>query len=216
MLTPQDRQEVQAMIQATKANEQFSLNRMPFHTHNGKDSPFIYLPTVAYAGYIQGDGTLSRTAPFPSGWNLSHPGNGQYGIQHNLGSTFYVVTATAIGVSANARPMVPRVTSRGANDFTITWYAPGMLTATAAISGASCTLSSNWQGTTGSYLIMFSDNESKVVTLTNGATTCTWSGNLTNTCDPAMSVSLETTFQFVLTHVSNTKAGWPLYNKNAT
>lgn len=204
------------MIAQNAASSQFKLSRVDFHTHNGKDSPFIFSPTAAYAGLIQGDGTLSRTAPFPSGWSFTHPGNGQYGIQHNLGSTFYVVTATAVGVTANARPMVPRVTSAGANDFTITWFAPAMLTATGVISGTSATLSSNWQGSTGSYIVMFSDNETKVVTLTNNAATCTWTGSLTNTCDPAMSVSLETTFQFVLTHVSNTKAGWPLYNKNAT
>ena len=154
MLTPQDLAQIQQMISASGANSQFKLDRIPFHTHNGKDSPFIFLPTVAYAGLVQGDGTVSRTAPFPSGWNLSHPGNGQYGIQHSLGSTFYTVVATAVGVSANARPMVPRITSQTSSSFTITWLSPGMLTATGGISGTSCTLSAAWQDASGAYLVL--------------------------------------------------------------
>lgn len=52
---------------------------------------------------------------------------------------------------------------------------------TAAPTGASATLASNWTGTTGSYLVVFSDYESRSVTLTNAATTATWTGSLTGT-----------------------------------
>ncbi len=52
---------------------------------------------------------------------------------------------------------------------------------TAAPTGASATLASNWPSTTGSYTVVFSDFESRVVTLTNAATTATWTGSLTGT-----------------------------------
>lgn len=55
------------------------------------------------------------------------------------------------------------------------------LTFTAGPSGTSATLASNWTSTTGSYLVVFSDFESRTVTLTNAATTATWSTSLTGT-----------------------------------
>jgi hypothetical protein len=55
------------------------------------------------------------------------------------------------------------------------------LTFTAGPTGASATLASNWTGTTGSYLVVFSDWESRTVTLTNNATTATWTGSLVGT-----------------------------------
>ncbi len=212
-MTPQ---QVDARIQAFMASGQFNLNRIPYHVHNGKDSPFIYLPTMQYSGYIQGDGTLSRTRPYPSGWSGSRTGNGAYLITHSINSTFYTVDASMVATSGNPRPMIPVISSQGATSFALVWFAPGLLTATGAISGTSTTLSANWQDATGSYLAAFSDGETKTVSLTNGATTCTWTGSLANTCDPSFSVSLDTTFNFTLTHVTNTKPGWPLYNKNAT
>ena len=51
------------------------------------------------------------------------------------------------------------------------------LSFTAAILAAeSTTLSSNWTGTTGTYSVLFSDGNLRTVTLTNGATTATWTG----------------------------------------
>lgn len=55
------------------------------------------------------------------------------------------------------------------------------LTFTAAPTGTSATLASNWTGTTGSYLVVFSTWESRTVTLTNAATTATWSTSLAGT-----------------------------------
>lgn len=53
---------------------------------------------------------------------------------------------------------------------------------TAGPTGASATLASTWTGTTAStYIVVFSDWESRSVTLTNNATTATWTGNLTGT-----------------------------------
>jgi hypothetical protein len=55
------------------------------------------------------------------------------------------------------------------------------ITFTAAPTSTSATLTTAWTGTTGSYYIVFSDWESRSVTLTNAATTATWSTALTGT-----------------------------------
>lgn len=52
---------------------------------------------------------------------------------------------------------------------------------TAPPTGTSATLTSNWGLSTGAYTVFFSDGESRSVTLTNGATTATWTGSLTGT-----------------------------------
>lgn len=52
---------------------------------------------------------------------------------------------------------------------------------TGAPSGTSATLASTWTSTTGSYLVVFSDFQSRTVTLTNAATTATWSTALVGT-----------------------------------
>lgn len=60
------------------------------------------------------------------------------------------------------------------------------LTFTASVGGASSgTLNASWTGPTGPYTVTFSDNEVRQVTLTNGATTATWS--------PALSAGTITT-----------------------
>jgi hypothetical protein len=59
---------------------------------------------------------------------------------------------------------------------------------TAAPTGASATLASNWTSTTGSYIVVFSDFESRSVTLTNAATTATWTGSLTGTPTAAATI----------------------------
>lgn len=55
------------------------------------------------------------------------------------------------------------------------------LTFSAAPTGASATLLTNWTGSTQSYLVVFSDWESRSVTLTNAANTSTWTGSLVGT-----------------------------------
>jgi|SRR5580698_9636426 hypothetical protein len=50
-----------------------------------------------------------------------------------------------------------------------------------APTSTSGTLAANWPGVGTTYLVVFSDWESRTVTLTNAATTATWSGALTGT-----------------------------------
>lgn len=52
---------------------------------------------------------------------------------------------------------------------------------TAGPTGTSATLAASWPGTTGSYTVVFSTYESRTVTLTNAATTATWSTSLAGT-----------------------------------
>jgi len=52
---------------------------------------------------------------------------------------------------------------------------------TAAPTGTSATLAKTWTGTTGAVTVVFSDWQSRSVTLTNAATTATWSTALTGT-----------------------------------
>lgn len=55
------------------------------------------------------------------------------------------------------------------------------VTFSSAPSGTSATLASVFTGTTGSYRLTFSDNESRTATFTNNSTGVTWSGSLTGT-----------------------------------
>ncbi|HXY98317.1 MAG TPA: OmcA/MtrC family decaheme c-type cytochrome [Steroidobacteraceae bacterium] len=57
---------------------------------------------------------------------------------------------------------------------------PFTFTAALAAGATSGTLSAAWTSATGSYLVTFSDGESDSVTLTNGATTATWTTALAN------------------------------------
>jgi hypothetical protein len=50
-----------------------------------------------------------------------------------------------------------------------------------APNGTSTALAQNWAGVSTTYLVVFSDWESRTVTLTNGATTATWAGALVGT-----------------------------------
>lgn len=52
---------------------------------------------------------------------------------------------------------------------------------TAGPTGTSATLAANWPGVGTTYLVVFSDWQSRTVTLTNAATTATWSTALTGT-----------------------------------
>ena len=90
------------------------------------------------------------------------------------------------------------------------------LTFASAPSGSSTAITPSWQGTTGSYLVVFSDWESRSVTLTNGATTATWTGALVGT--PTVNAAIDgytatpasPTFGFTsdLGLVLSTGSGW--------
>lgn len=78
---------------------------------------------------------------------------------------------------------------------TVTWQPglPGVLYYTVnsiAASATSATLATAWASPTGSYTVLFSDGSTKSATLTNGATTMTWAGGLTQAVLGQFNVSI--------------------------
>lgn len=72
-----------------------------------------------------------------------------------------------------------------------------------AIGATSATLSSAWTGTTGNQFIMFSDGEQKLATLTNGSTTLSWVGGLSD------SVTVTIFLEMVsINYRTDLNAGW--------
>jgi len=67
-------------------------------------------------------------------------------------------------------------------------YTTGTFTSAPAAGAISATLSANWSNPTGTYLMVFSDAETRPVTLTNGAATCTWSSPLSSTVTTAWTI----------------------------
>lgn len=58
-----------------------------------------------------------------------------------------------------------------------------------AVGDTSATLTTNFLYVTGTFTATFSNGESRTVTLTNGATTCTWSGALNSVANTSLSVA---------------------------
>lgn len=66
-------------------------------------------------------------------------------------------------------------------------------TNTISAGATTVTLSTPWASTTGSYLIQFSDGETKTVTLTNGSTALSWSGGLLGNAQAYFNTSIIST-----------------------
>lgn len=84
-------------------------------------------PTPAatvYGGYVNANGTSGT--PFPSGWTSSVGTGGsvgRYTITHNLGTTNYVVTATASEIGSFTAA-ISSIFDISSNSFEIVWYTP--------------------------------------------------------------------------------------------
>lgn len=114
---------VQNEVAMAAAGSQFNLNRVQFHTHNGKDSPYIYTPIITYVGFIKYNGTLDREAPFPSGWSIAKGVTGSYLITHNMGTIFYVAQLTQHWSTVpGANPCVGHVSGVSRNSFQVNWF----------------------------------------------------------------------------------------------
>lgn len=66
-----------------------------------------------YIGMVNADGTAGT--PFPTGWTSTQTATGRYQIDHNLGTTDYVVVATIAGNSF----VLLTVFDRNTNDFQV-------------------------------------------------------------------------------------------------
>lgn len=130
-MTPENiKKLVMDTIQSTMAAAQYQLSRIGFHTHNGKDSPYTYQPTIVYGGYLNANATLSRNKPFPSGWKIAHPTTGQYNIEHDIGNTFYTILVSQVWESTtNPPPAVAFVSAIAKNTIQINWFDSKLQTA---------------------------------------------------------------------------------------
>lgn len=77
------------------------MQNIPYHTHNGTDSPYVYSNTYTYIGSISSDGSILI---LPQGWSVIRASTGIYEIIHNLNTNLYSVSAVAI--NTNGVPLV--------------------------------------------------------------------------------------------------------------
>lgn len=127
-------------------------------------------------------GTGSETVTELSGAviaNVVHATNSTFDLAAPKTGTFgFTITGTTGGVT-NLYCYLPA-------------YRGGSLTFTSGLSigATSATLSSNWTGTTGLYMVTFSDAETRVAELTNGGTAVgTWVGGLSGSVTSAASAN---------------------------
>lgn len=201
-MTENDRNEVQQMIQAFAQQQQFGPAVVPFHTHNGIDSPTIKSPITSYMGQVSIGGGAGPV--FPKGWTVTETAFGQYTIIHNLGYLDNNYTVYASSVDTVANYIIEDATALDYKDrFVIRWaqlVSPLIFaTGTIAAGATSATLTANWTGPTGVYFVTFSNGEFRSVTLTNGATTATWSGGLASSAGTQIPVSAFANVSFMFT-----------------
>lgn len=129
-------------------------------------------------------------------------------------TTIYLTAAPIVGATSgtlasqwtNPTASIPCVFSDGEqrqieltyNSTAVSWnnaiYGSQFATTAVIASGATtATLSTAWTATTASYVIYFSDGESKTVTLTNGSTAVSWTGGLLSNVGATIRTSVCTT-----------------------
>lgn len=202
-MTPdQVQQMIQQAIQAYAQQQQYGVAQVPFHDHNGINSPTVKSPITSYMGQISiggGPGPI-----FPKGWTCKETAFGQYTITHNLGYQDNNYTIFASSVDTVANYIITNATSPNyENEFIIQWaqlYNPFVsLTGSVSAGATSATLSSTWPGPTGGYLVNFSNGDIRLVTLTNGATTATWTPGISSAATSTISASLLANVSFMFT-----------------
>lgn len=149
---------IQEEIAKNAAKQQYTVPKVPVHVHNNIDAPNIPIQNV------------TTFAPLPG------TGNGVISPDTLQDQVVDVLSNATPGESANSfvpisvKP-VPIIYGSGST-VSITW------TSTVSAGATSATLSSSWGGTTGVYAVQFgtfqAGGEIRNVTLTNSATTATW------------------------------------------
>lgn len=129
--------EIQALVQKEaraiamevykKEGTQFGVAKVPYHIHNGTDSPEIVSPSVSYIGFIPYEAPYDTTATLqfciPGGWSARQDSTGVYTVVHNLGgitnSNFYSFVANATQSTNN---VVTPVVTMFENEVTVSWF----------------------------------------------------------------------------------------------
>lgn len=119
---------VQREIQASAGRAMYAPTNIPFHVHNGVDSPIVFSPTNIYTGFIPSDAVLngSSTGGFifiPQGWTASVDTGGTpilYTVIHNLNTSFYTVNCSLYGPEA-VNAAIPNVVCLP-DRFYVAWY----------------------------------------------------------------------------------------------
>ena len=111
-------------LQAYDQNQRFGVATVPFHDHNGINSPVVKTPVTSYTGFVNADGTIGIN--FPKGWTATLIGAGQYQIVHNLGLYNYAVSASCTGGTGATYNITNSSAIKGnavdyANQFVIHW-----------------------------------------------------------------------------------------------
>jgi hypothetical protein len=125
---------IQAMVQKeareiaeqvyTQKAAQFAVPKVPYHEHNGVDSPSLNPPVATYIGFVPYDITdVTLQYILPGGWSLRYDGVGIYTIIHNLGKisnqNFYAFVANA---TQSTNVVVIPVITTFENEVTATWF----------------------------------------------------------------------------------------------
>lgn len=89
--------------------------------------------------------------------------------------------AVTYALNSTAVSWTGALTTTPTTAFSVTAGANAVITFTAAPSGTSATLTASWARASASYMVYFSDGETRSVQLTNGQTTASWTTALTGT-----------------------------------
>lgn len=215
---------VPSMVTQNLNTGRFQLSSLPYHVHNGSDAPLVFSPTIVYAALINANGTININRPFPSNWKLAHPSTGLYVVEHDLGTTEYIVNATPIITNQVYVPAVAVISNPGTISVDIQWfdmtsYGDGNFTLTGnlLIGATTATLSVPWAYTSRFYDVNFSNGDTRSVSFVHGSTAISWTGGLSGAASSSITVLgvapafLDTNFFLTITDVTNTTARWPTY-----
>lgn len=104
---------VQEEIRKSAGQGVFKMQNIPYHIHNGLDSPYITSTTSTFVGGVNSDGTFAYA---PDGWTITNDSTGFYEIFHNLNSQLYAFSVSCVqsfGVAA--------VGTDNRNSITVEW-----------------------------------------------------------------------------------------------
>lgn len=108
-------EDIDQKINDAQQTATYGVSLIPYHTHNGTDSPKLDLPKV-YGGTFNSSGVKGTF--FPSGWSVSRTAAGRYQVTHKLKTANFTVVCTPVNAVA---VYVPSITSTTFNIYATTF-----------------------------------------------------------------------------------------------